>query len=85
LLGIVDYIARQDAVAAAEFVGALDGCIQRLTDFPESGSLPRDEHLRRKGYRIVIFGDYLAFYRLRGAEVRIVRVLHGRRRYSGLL
>jgi len=34
--------------------------------------------------RMLVIGEYLALYRIRGADVQIVRVAHGARRLEGL-
>jgi toxin ParE1/3/4 len=82
---IVDYISRDDPEAAVAFVDEIDTSLSRLAQFPASGSPPRDERLRRRGYRVVPIRDYLAFYTLRGRTVQIRRIIHGRRRYGFLL
>jgi toxin ParE1/3/4 len=47
-----------------------------LTDFPEIGS--RRDALGAD-LRVVLFKDYVSYYRIIETEVIIVRVLHGRR------
>ena len=59
---------------ATEFVDALEALYQRLDSYPESA--PSLEHhirrvvLQRLGYNV--------FYRLDGADVVILRIIHGR-------
>jgi plasmid stabilization system protein ParE len=53
--------------------------------FPELYPLSRDRALAEKGYRIIPIGNYLVFYIIREKEVQILRILFGRREYSGLL
>lgn len=36
------------------------------------------------GYRMIVLGEYLAFYRREGRKILIHRVLNGRRRYAFL-
>jgi plasmid stabilization system protein ParE len=85
LLDTLDYIARDDPDAARAFVDRLDGAIGRLSRFPRSGSSPRETRLRRRGYRLVVVGNYPVFYIVSKRTVQIRRVLHGARRYDFLL
>ncbi|MBI4371524.1 MAG: type II toxin-antitoxin system RelE/ParE family toxin [Elusimicrobia bacterium] len=85
LVQIYDYIRRDSPAHAADWLDALDKTLSRLADFPHSGAVPRDQRLTSRSYRVVIIGEYLAFYRLQGRRIEIHRVLHGRRRYSFLL
>ena len=82
---IVEYINRDDSEPATAFVDEIDKSLSRLTLFPRSGSLPKDDRLRRLGYRVVPVREYLAFYVVRGRTVQIRRIIHGRRRYEFLL
>lgn len=62
----------------------MKGSLGRLASFPRSGSVPRDARLARKGYRVLVLGEHLAFYALRGKTVEVRRLLHGRRRFDFL-
>jgi plasmid stabilization system protein ParE len=85
LLEIRDYRRRESPAEAERIVDELLAAIERLGRLPESGPVVRDERLRRAGYRYLIQGWYLIFYKLVGAHVRIYRVLHQRRAYARLL
>jgi plasmid stabilization system protein ParE len=37
------------------------------------------------GYRMLVIGNYLAFYVIRGNIIEIRRVIHGSRKYSFLM
>lgn len=50
-----------------------------------SGAIPKDERLARLGYRMLVVGEYPAFYLIRRNRAEIRRILHGRQRYSFLL
>lgn len=82
---IFDYVQADNPVAAHQWLNRFDQTLSRLSSCPRSGILPRDESLKRRGYRVVVVGDYLAFYVIKGFTVQIRRVIHGRRRYSFLL
>jgi plasmid stabilization system protein ParE len=85
LLDILDYIAQDDPVAARAFVDRVEHAIGHLGRFPKSGPQPRDARLRRRGYRLLVVGNYLVFYIVSKRTVQIRRVLHGARRYDFLL
>ena len=76
ILDIFVTIALDDELAAHRFVDNLRKLIMRLADFPESAPARDDIAL---GMRGLIFGRYLALYRINGDSVEIVRVLHGMR------
>jgi addiction module RelE/StbE family toxin len=82
---IFDYIRRDSPEQAPKFVAKIDRAVSRLSRFPQSGAIPRDPYLKRKGYRIIVVDNYLVFYRSEKGGVFIYRVLHGRRRYEFLL
>ena len=82
---IVGYIRRDSIEGSKRFLTKMDHVAARLTRFPESGLLPKDPYLLQKKYRMVIFGNYIAFYKIEKRRISIYRVLHGKRRYSFLL
>jgi len=47
--------------------------------------MPRDATLQTAGYRYVQHAEYLIFYKVLRAQVRVYRIVHGRRRYEALL
>lgn len=67
-------ISLQSPVAADRFVDKLDRRVLSLIEFPNRGA-PRDD--LRKGLRMLVEGNHLIFYRVRGLKVEIVRVVHG--------
>ncbi|MBI3554000.1 MAG: type II toxin-antitoxin system RelE/ParE family toxin [Elusimicrobia bacterium] len=79
------YIAKDHPDQASLWIDKLDHALSRLREFPGSGLIPRDGRLAARGYRVVVVGEYLAFYLVRSGRVEIRRVLHGKRRYSFLL
>lgn len=85
LLSVFDYIKADSPGSAAEWLDNIERSLKRLMLFPRSGSLPRDSYLQRKGYRIIVVGDYLAFYKVKGETVQIHRFIHGKRRHTFLL
>ncbi|QGP92813.1 ParE toxin of type II toxin-antitoxin system, parDE [Neomoorella glycerini] len=85
LLDIFDYIRRERPQAAERILQLFDKKISHLADFPLMGCRPRDERLKKLGYRVLIVDNYLVFYVVKENMVEIRRVIHGRRRYAFLL
>lgn len=85
LLEIQAYIARENPEAAESLVNAILALLETLGTVPERGTVPRDAHLRQAGYRYVPHGEYLIFYKVFRSQVRVYRIVHGRRLYRDLL
>lgn len=85
LMEIRDYVERDAPKAAERLVDRLVARMESLEHTPEVGVLPRDVVLRARGYRVLIEGEYLIFYKVLARQVRVYRVLHGRRKYRDLL
>ncbi len=85
LLEIRQYIDREAPSAAQAIIDRLLKKIAALSAFPAVGRMPRDDVLRARGYRVLVEGDYLIFYKVLQRHVRVHRVLHGRREYQDLL
>lgn len=84
---IFDYISRDSPQSAGSMLEKFDQAISRLVDTPEMGVQPRDDRLRKLGYRMLVVGDYLVFYvvKTRARTVQIRRIIHGARLYGFLL
>jgi toxin ParE1/3/4 len=82
---IFDYLVRDNPSAAASMLEKFDDVISRLADNPHLGVAPRDDRLRKLGYRMLIIGDYLVFYVAKSETVQIRRIIHGARNYRFLL
>ena len=85
LLSIHDWIASDNPERAITFVEELDRTVTKLAFYPYQGVVPRHPKLREAGYRVLIVGDYLAFYKVRGKTVQIYRVVHGSRRLDAII
>jgi len=80
---IADYIATDNPSRALSFVQELRGKCEALADTPKGFPLvPRYE---QHGIRRQVHGNYLIFYRVAGAKVVIVHVLHGAMDYATIL
>ena len=85
LVELRSYLAREAPDSAGRIVGDLLNAIESLARWPERGARPRDEHLRRRGFRFLVRQPYLIFFKISGRRVFIYRVLHGKRAWSRLL
>ena len=85
LLEIQDYIARDNPAAAEGVIKAILDLIASLGEFSERGRLPKDAILKASRYRYPRHGEYLVFYKVLRLQVRVYRVVHGRRRYEAIL
>jgi toxin ParE1/3/4 len=85
LYNIYDYIARDAPVAAGKFIERLDDAIGSLAHTPFRGATVKLARLKERGYRYIVIGRYLAFYRVERREVVVYRVLHGAREWSRFL
>lgn len=86
---ILLYIA-EDAGSSDPALAVLDQIEQdvlRLKEYPESGSLPRYAALRRRGYRVLVTGRWLVFYKTDPARQSVIlyAIVDQRREYMNLL
>jgi toxin ParE1/3/4 len=82
---IYDHIVREAPMRAGPFVDKLFAAIESLSTMPHRGAIPRDPILRARGYRFLVQDPYLIFYKVRGREARVQRVLRGSQAHRGLL
>ena len=84
---IWDYIAHElsSVSAAAETVDRIMNMIDTLADFPNIGAPLSSVADRDSGYRFLVSGSYLIFYRTGSCDVYIDRVMYGRRAYLSAL
>jgi plasmid stabilization system protein ParE len=82
---IHDFIVREAPGSADPFIDGLLDALGSLSTMSGRGTMPRDETLRRQGYRFLVHGKYLVFYKVVRRQVRVYRVLRGSRAYRGLL
>ncbi|MEW5980268.1 MAG: type II toxin-antitoxin system RelE/ParE family toxin [Acidobacteriota bacterium] len=82
---ILEYIAVDNPKAAEATLEHIQRTLTLLTRRPHLGRIPTDEELVRMGYRVLVVGDYLAFYTLEDRSVLVHRIIHGARDYLRLL
>ena len=81
------YVSERNRSAALDLLGRLRTGIERLGDFPESGSvLPQEDFaFIPQGTRFAVVEPYLVFYRVTADAVIVLRVLHARQDSLGEL
>jgi toxin ParE1/3/4 len=82
---IFNYIMRDNPSAAVSLLEKFDHSISQLAINPEIGVIPKDDRLKKLGYRMLIIGKYLVFYVVKANTVQIRQIIHGARQYSFLL
>ena len=70
------YLRDRNAAAAAAFLARIRHARQLLADFPEIGTGKRG--LPLSDLRCLVVGDYLMDYQVRGNDVLILAIRHGR-------
>lgn len=82
MLDIWRYVALDSIESADAIVRRIDEVVRLLATYPHLGT-PQDRF--RAGLRCMAVGSYLIFYEQTQDELRIVRVLHGGRRWQQLV
>jgi toxin ParE1/3/4 len=82
VLAIWEYIAADNETAADRLLRRFDETARRLSENPALGS---SQARFRQGLRCMPVGNYLIFYEPITDGIRILRVLHGARRWEDLL
>ncbi len=89
LRDIIFYIADDSSNVdiALGYLDKIETAINRLQEFPESGSIPRYSTLKKQGYRVVIIERHLVFYKINEEDkiVVIYAIVDGRREYRNLI
>ena len=81
---IFEYIMKDNPVAASSLLEEIDRSISNLSYNPKLGVVPKDDRLKKLGYRVLIIRKYLVFYVVKNETIQIRRVLHGARQYGFL-
>ena len=82
LLEIFRYIKEDDTEAAIALMQKINSNISNLKIFPHMGANPKDRHLVKLGYKMLVVDNYLVFYVVKEEIVKIRRVIHSGRSYS---
>jgi toxin ParE1/3/4 len=76
---IWDYISQDNIDSAAAFIQRLEEQIGTLESFPERCPLVPENEFLGTAYRHLLFGNYRTIFKIIGARVIILRVIHGAR------
>lgn len=86
---IIFYIAEDsgDIDIALNYLDKMEKGINRLAEFPFSGSCPRYAILRKQGYHVLIVEKHLVFYKVdeKNKTVIIYAIVDSRREYRSLI
>lgn len=89
LRDIIFYIADDSGSVdtALNYLDKIEKAMNRLEDFPMSGSVPRYSILRKQGYRVLVVERHLVFYKVNEdkKEVIVYAIVDGRREYRNLI
>ncbi|WP_223573908.1 type II toxin-antitoxin system RelE/ParE family toxin [Xanthomonas citri] len=78
---IADYIAIDNAPAAAALVRRVFAHVEQLIEHPDSGSRPQE--LKRSRYRQIVEPPCRVFYRVDGHRIVVVHVMRSERALRG--
>lgn len=69
------------------YLDKIETAVNRLENFPESGSPPRYSVLRKQGYKALIVERHLVFYKADNEKhiVTIYAIVDGKREYKNLI
>ncbi len=85
LVDLMTYLAAENPPAAAGMLQYIEARLQTLGDHPLIGRIPNDSKLAGLGYRVLVIGNYLSFYKVKDKTVLIHRIVHGARDFLYLL
>ena len=87
LIGIKEHITEylENPVAATNTVAKITKRIRKLEQSPQLGPCLSSIINLDTDYRFLVCSKYLAFYRIYGNDVYIVRILYGRRDYVSIM
>jgi toxin ParE1/3/4 len=78
LAGILDFIAKDSLQNALAVADKIESSLDRLVDFPQSGHPVEDVD---GAFREVVVFQYRVIYRVLAAEIEVIAVIHGARRF----
>ncbi len=79
------YVAAENPAAALTLADKIEAELAKLATYPYLGEIPQDVHLAQLEYRVLVVGDYLLFYKIKGRTILVHRILHGARDVPRLL
>ncbi len=82
---IASYIALDNPKAANALVTKIEENLLLLSENSLLGRLPRDEEIRKLGFRYLVVRNFIIFYTVENKTFYIHRILHGARNYKTVL
>lgn len=86
---IVEYMISDYAtpLTIKTYILKIEKSINSLSEFPEKRSLPLIKSIRDQGYRFLIVGSHLIFYKFNSIlnKITIYRILHQKSSYDKIL
>lgn len=78
-----DYIFKKSCSkeVTVKFINGIYDAIEVLSKFPLSGQNPRSKALFKQGYKYVVYGEYLIFYKIDKKNIIVGSVIHSKRDY----
>jgi plasmid stabilization system protein ParE len=73
---IISYIALDNPDAAENLANKIETDLMLLSSNPHLGRIPRDEEIRKFGYRYLILENYLIFYTIEEKTIFIHRIIY---------
>lgn len=63
--------------SAKKITDKILSAIDKLSEFPEIGTVPSSEVIAEAGYKMLVISDYLCFYHLSNEVVYVTHIVHG--------
>lgn len=84
---IFEYIAFElkNPSAAVGQITDFQNALENVCAFPESCPCTGNEYVKERSLRKLIVNNYIVFYRVKGDEIQVVRVLYGMRDFASIL
>ena len=76
------YLIQFDISTALKVVNHILSCIERLEEYPDSGSLTPDDWLNKQGYRMIICSKHVVIYKHIHNEVYIYHIADTKTEYT---
>ena len=81
LESVCGYISEDNADETAKFAKDIFAATEKLSEFPLSGTLPKEKPRQLRDYRMLVFGNYIIYYQFESKTEKIYlhRIVHGAR------
>lgn len=82
---IAEYVSTDSPASADKLLDRFENAFANLSRHPYIGKAPNESELARLGYRYVVLGNYLIFYKIEQETVLVYRIIHGARDYKKII